>query len=229
MALPPALRPSETFLSLNKLTERVATRLAGLDVDDVQALTSAGAEIRGWIEAAPLPKELEEGIAAAIAALEAEAGGTVSWAVRSSATAEDMHDASFAGQQKPTSISLACRPFLTPSAAFCQPLQRSCHCLPRAYRLRRHSGGAVGRHSADGSLRQRCSRRDVHPDTESGFRDAVFVTSSYGLGEMVVQGAVNPDEFYVFKPALRKAPGHPAAARWAADAEDGVWQRSQGW
>ena len=88
------------FLSLNKLTERVATRLAGLDVDDVQALTSAGAEIRGWIEAAPLPKELEEGIATAIAALEAEAGGTVSWAVRSSATAEDMHDASFAGQQE---------------------------------------------------------------------------------------------------------------------------------
>ncbi len=192
------------FLSLNKLTERVATRLAGLDVDDVQALTSAGAEIRGWIEAAPLPKELEEGIATAIAALEAEAGGTVSWAVRSSATAEDMHDASFAGQQE-TYLNIVGVP------AILDAVRRVFASLynDRAIAYRVHTGyGGIPVALSAGI--QQMVRSDSGAagvmftlDTESGFRDAVFVTSSYGLGEMVVQGAVNPDEFYVFKPALR--------------------------
>ena len=192
------------FLSLNKLTERVATRLAGLDVDDVQALTSAGAEIRGWIEAAPLPKELEEGIATAIAALEAEAGGTVSWAVRSSATAEDMHDASFAGQQE-TYLNIVGVP------AILDAVRRVFASLynDRAIAYRVHTGYGEIPVALSAGIQQMV-RSDSGAagvmftlDTESGFRDAVFVTSSYGLGEMVVQGAVNPDEFYVFKPALR--------------------------
>ncbi|MFO1344064.1 MAG: phosphoenolpyruvate synthase [Burkholderiales bacterium] len=192
------------FLSLNKLTERVATRLAGLDVDDVQALTSAGAEIRGWIEAAPLPKELEEGIATAIAALEAEAGGTVSWAVRSSATAEDMHDASFAGQQE-TYLNIVGVP------AILDAVRRVFASLynDRAIAYRVHTGYGDIPVALSAGIQQMV-RSDSGAagvmftlDTESGFRDAVFVTSSYGLGEMVVQGAVNPDEFYVFKPALR--------------------------
>ena len=191
-------------LSLNKLTERVATRLAGLDVDDVQALTSAGAEIRGWIEAAPLPKELEEGIATAIAALEAEAGGTVSWAVRSSATAEDMHDASFAGQQE-TYLNIVGVP------AILDAVRRVFASLynDRAIAYRVHTGYGDIPVALSAGIQQMV-RSDSGAagvmftlDTESGFRDAVFVTSSYGLGEMVVQGAVNPDEFYVFKPALR--------------------------
>ncbi len=192
------------FLSLNKLTERVATRLAGLDVDDVQALTSAGAEIRGWIEAAPLPKELEEGIATAIAALEAEAGGTVSWAVRSSATAEDMHDASFAGQQE-TYLNIVGVP------AILDAVRRVFASLynDRAIAYRVHTGYGDIPVALSAGIQQMV-RSDSGAagvmftlDTESGFRDAVFVTSSYGLGEMVVQGAVNPDEFFVFKPALR--------------------------
>ena len=88
------------FLASNDLTNRVAARLAGLNVDDVPALAKAGAEIRSWIEAAPLPAELEAGIVTAVGELEREAGGQISWAVRSSATAEDMPDASFAGQQE---------------------------------------------------------------------------------------------------------------------------------
>ena len=192
------------FLVLNNLTERVAARLAGLDVDDVQALTSAGAEIRGWIEAAPLPKELEEGIATAIAALEAEAGGQVSWAVRSSATAEDMHDASFAGQQE-TYLNIVGVP------AILDAVRRVFASLynDRAIAYRVHTGYGDIPVALSAGIQQMV-RSDSGAagvmftlDTESGFRDAVFVTSSYGLGEMVVQGAVNPDEFYVFKPALR--------------------------
>ncbi len=192
------------FLALNQLTERVAQRLHGLDVDDVQALTGAGAEIRGWIEAAPLPKELEEGVAAAIAALETEAGGQVSWAVRSSATAEDMHDASFAGQQE-TYLNIVGVP------AVLDAIRRVFASLynDRAIAYRVHTGYGDIPVALSAGIQQMV-RSDSGAagvmftlDTESGFRDAVFVTSSYGLGEMVVQGAVNPDEFYVFKPALR--------------------------
>ncbi len=192
------------FLSANNLTARVASRLDGLDVDDVQALARAGAEIRDWIEAAPLPADLEHGIAAAVAALEAEAGGPISWAVRSSATAEDLHDASFAGQQE-TYLNIVGVPSILDA------VRRVFASLynDRAIAYRVHTGYADIPIALSAGIQQMV-RSDSGAagvmftlDTESGFRDAVFVTSSYGLGEMVVQGAVNPDEFYVYKPALR--------------------------
>jgi pyruvate, water dikinase len=192
------------FLALNKLTERVAARLAGLNVDDVPALTKAGAEIRGWIEAAPLPPELESGISKAVLALEAEAGTQIRWAVRSSATAEDMPDASFAGQQE-TYLNIVGVP------AILDAVRRVFASLynDRAIAYRVHTGYADMPIALSAGIQQMV-RSDTGAagvmftlDTESGFRDAVFVTSSYGLGEMVVQGAVNPDEFYVFKPTLR--------------------------
>jgi pyruvate, water dikinase len=192
------------FLSLNNLTARVAQRLEGLDVDDVQALTKAGAEIRGWIEAAPLPAELEAGIATAVGALETEAGAQISWAVRSSATAEDMPDASFAGQQE-TYLNIVGVP------AILDAVRRVFASLynDRAIAYRVHTGYADMPVALSAGIQQMV-RSDTGAagvmftlDTESGFREAVFVTSSYGLGEMVVQGSVNPDEFYVFKPTLR--------------------------
>ena len=192
------------FLSHNALTERVAERLAGLNVDDVPALTKAGAEIRTWIEAAPLPPELEADISKAVLALEADAGAPISWAVRSSATAEDMPDASFAGQQE-TYLNIVGVP------AILDAVRRVFASLynDRAIAYRVHTGYAEMPIALSAGIQQMV-RSDTGAagvmftlDTESGFRDAVFVTSSYGLGEMVVQGAVNPDEFYVFKPTLR--------------------------
>jgi len=200
------------FLAHNKLTERVAARLAGLNVDDVPALTAAGAEIRAWIEAAPLPADLERGIAAAVSALELDAGAPISWAVRSSATAEDMPDASFAGQQE-TYLNIVGVP------AVLDAVRRVFASLynDRAIAYRVHTGYAEMPVALSAGIQQMV-RSDTGAagvmftlDTESGFRDAVFVTSSYGLGEMVVQGAVNPDEFYVFKPALKA--GRPAILR----------------
>jgi pyruvate, water dikinase len=192
------------FLAHNKLTERVATRLEGLNVDDVPTLTKAGAEIRAWIEAAPLPPALETGIGVAIAALEKHSGAQISWAVRSSATAEDMPDASFAGQQE-TYLNIVGVP------AILDAVRRVFASLynDRAIAYRVHTGYAEMPIALSAGIQQMV-RSDTGAagvmftlDTESGFRDAVFVTSSYGLGEMVVQGAVNPDEFYVFKPTLR--------------------------
>ena len=200
------------FLALNDLTERVAARLAGLNVDDVASLAIAGAEIRGWIEAAPLPVELEQGIAAAIAELERQADTTISWAVRSSATAEDMPDASFAGQQE-TYLNIVGVP------AILDAVRRVFASLynDRAIAYRVHTGYADMPIALSAGIQQMV-RSDSGVagvmftlDTESGFRDAVFITSSYGLGEMVVQGAVNPDEFYVFKPTLRE--GRPSVLR----------------
>ena len=192
------------FLALNNLTARVASRLEGLDVDDVPALAKAGAEIRGWIEAAPLSEALEMGINAGVAALEADAGAQISWAVRSSATAEDMPDASFAGQQE-TYLNIVGVP------AILDAVRRVFASLynDRAIAYRVHTGYADMPIALSAGIQQMV-RSDTGAagvmftlDTESGFRDAVFVTSSYGLGEMVVQGSVNPDEFYAFKPALR--------------------------
>ena len=192
------------FLTLNNLSSRVASRLEGLNVDDVPALTQAGAEIRGWIEAAPLPEPLEAGIKAGVLALEADAGTPISWAVRSSATAEDMPDASFAGQQE-TYLNIVGVP------AILDAVRRVFASLynDRAIAYRVHTGYADMPIALSAGIQQMV-RSDTGAagvmftlDTESGFREAVFVTSSYGLGEMVVQGSVNPDEFYAFKPALR--------------------------
>ncbi|TAG50010.1 MAG: phosphoenolpyruvate synthase [Betaproteobacteria bacterium] len=200
------------FLAHNRLTERVGERLVGLDVNDVPSLVKAGAEIRAWIEAAPLQPELEAELAAAVNALETDAGGPISWAVRSSATAEDMPDASFAGQQE-TYLNIVGTP------AILDAVRRVFASLynDRAIAYRVHTGYADIPVALSAGIQQMV-RSDTGAagvmftlDTESGFRDAVFLTSSYGLGEMVVQGAVNPDEFYVYKPNL--AASRPAVLR----------------
>ncbi|HSV19742.1 MAG TPA: phosphoenolpyruvate synthase [Casimicrobiaceae bacterium] len=199
------------FLAFEGLAQRIEARLATLDVADVKALAAAGADIRGWVLAAPLPPALEQEVAAAYAALVGSDDGA-SLAVRSSATAEDLPEASFAGQQET---------FLNISG-----LQNVLHAMKevfaslyndRAIAYRVHQNF---RH-ADVALSagvQRMVRSDAGAagvmftlDTESGFDQVVFITSAFGLGETVVQGAVNPDEFYVYKPNL--AAGRPAILR----------------
>ncbi|MBW8078523.1 MAG: phosphoenolpyruvate synthase [Gallionella sp.] len=198
------------FLSASGLDQRIAQTLAALDVDDVVALAKAGAQIRGWIVATPLPAVLEQAIRQHYAQL--AAAGEGSFAVRSSATAEDLPDASFAGQQE-TFLNI-------------HGIDNILHAIKevfaslyndRAISYRVHTGYHDGGVALSAGV-QRMVRSDLGAagvmftlDTESGFRDAVFITSSYGLGEMVVQGSVNPDEFYVHKPQL--AAGYPALVR----------------
>ena len=201
------------FLAKDGLDERIQSILDALDVDDVSALAEAGPRIRGWVMEQPFPAALETAIDAAYAKLTTEAGtDDVSWAVRSSATAEDLPDASFAGQQE-TFLNV-------------HGIDHIKHRIKevfaslfndRAISYRVHQG-FEHRNVALSAGIQRMVRSDLAAsgvmftlDTESGFRDAVFITASYGLGEMVVQGAVNPDEFYVHKPTL--AAGRPAILR----------------
>jgi len=200
------------FLASAGLDRRITQRLSGLNVDDVAALAQAGSEIRGWIEAAPLPEELTALISRAVYAVESEAGGPVSWAVRSSATAEDMPDASFAGQQE-TYLNIE------GVQAVIDAVRRVFASLynDRAIAYRVHTGYAEHPVALSAGVQQMV-RSDTGSsgvmftlDTESGFRDVVLITSSWGLGEMVVQGAVNPDEFYVHKPTL--AARRPAIIR----------------
>ena len=191
------------FLRHGGLTERIGAKLAALNVDDVKALAQAGAEIRGWISAAALPPALEQAIRAAYDKL-ATGDPTASYAVRSSATAEDLPDASFAGQQET---------FLNVSDidGVLQKIKEVFASLynDRAISYRVHKGYSHGDVALSAGV-QRMVRSDLGSagvvftiDTESGFDEVVFITSSYGLGEMVVQGSVNPDEFYVHKPMLR--------------------------
>ena len=196
------------FLDHNGLRERIHAKLAALDVADVTALAAAGAEIRGWVGAAALPAALEAGLVAAYGAL----GENVSVAVRSSATAEDLPDASFAGQQE-TYLHVR------GAAALLEHVRRVFASLynDRAIAYRVHHGFAHADVALSAGV-QRMVRSDLASagviftlDTESGFRDVVFITAAYGLGETVVQGAVNPDEFYVHKPRL--ADGFPAIVR----------------
>ncbi len=191
------------FLRHGGLTERINSRLARLDIDDVKALAEAGAEIRAWVTDAALPPMLEAEIRSAFATLSSE-DREASYAVRSSATAEDLPDASFAGQQET---------FLNVSGID-DVLQRIKEVFAslyndRAISYRVHKGFAHGDVALSAGV-QRMVRSDLGSagvmftiDTESGFDEVVFITSSYGLGETVVQGAVNPDEFYVHKPMLR--------------------------
>src|SRR5215510_8279051 len=191
------------FLAQGGLDGRIAARLKSLDPENVEALARCGEEIRGWIEAAEFPKALQAAIADAYRAL---TGGdeSMSVAVRSSATAEDLPDASFAGQQE---TFLNIRGFPNVMSA----LKRVFASLynDRAISYRSHRGYAHSSVALSAGV-QRMARSDLGAsgvmftmDTESGFRDVVFITASWGLGEMVVQGAVNPDEFYVHKPMLR--------------------------
>ncbi|MEW5966392.1 MAG: phosphoenolpyruvate synthase [Pseudomonadota bacterium] len=196
------------FLDHNDLRARINACLASLDVADVAALARAGAAIRGWIEAAALPPALEAGLRAAYAAL----GDDVSVAVRSSATAEDLPDASFAGQQETYLHVRGADALLTCVKKVFASLYND-----RAIAYRVHHGFAHADVALSAGV-QRMVRSDIACsgvlftlDTESGFRDVVFVTAAYGLGETVVQGSVNPDEFYVHKPRL--ADGFPAVVR----------------
>src|SRR3954471_6784408 len=202
------------FLDSNGLKQRIAERLAGLDSADVKALAAAGKEIRSWILDTPFPAPLAQAIREHYQQLERQAGGEVSFAVRSSATAEDLPEASFAGQQES---------FLNISGAE-NVLETIRHVFAslyndRAISYRAHQGFAHGAVALSAAVQQMV-RSDLGAsgvlftlDTESGFRDVVFITASYGLGEMVVQGAVNPDEFYVHKAMLEK--GRPAIVRRA--------------
>lgn len=189
------------FLKDAGLDKRIAERLTTLNPEDVRALALAGQEIRQWIIEAPFSAEFEKQIRDEFVKLDADGKGT--FAVRSSATAEDLPDASFAGQQE-TFLNVA---------GIDDVLDKIRHVFAslyndRAISYRVHKGYAHADVALSAGI-QRMVRSDKGSagvmftiDTESGFPDVVFITSSYGLGETVVQGAVNPDEFYVFKPAL---------------------------
>ena len=193
------------FLDQAGIRERIHQRLDQLDTDDVRQLAIVGEEIRGWIIDSPLPDDLQREIAAAYQAM-ATGGMDATVAVRSSATAEDLPDASFAGQQE-TYLNIS-------------GIDQVMHAIKlvyaslfndRAISYRVHQGFAHAEVSLSAGV-QRMVRSDLAAsgvmfsiDTESGFEDVVFITSSYGLGETVVQGAVNPDEFYVYKNNLDSA------------------------
>ncbi|EON15706.1 MULTISPECIES: phosphoenolpyruvate synthase [Pandoraea] len=200
------------FLHHNNLTERVAQRLEGLDVDNVKALAEAGAEIRQWIVDAPLQPQLEKEIREQFARI-ADGQPDASFAVRSSATAEDLPDASFAGQQESYLNVVGIEDVLDRMKHVFASLYND-----RAISYRVHKGFTHAEVALSAGV-QRMVRSDCGAsgvmftiDTESGFQDVVFITASYGLGETVVQGAVNPDEFYVFKPTL-KAGKYPIIRR----------------
>ncbi|ABM43020.1 MAG: phosphoenolpyruvate synthase [Diaphorobacter nitroreducens] len=191
------------FLKYEGLHDRISQRLAALDVDDVRALAEAGAEIRGWVENQPFPADLEKAVREAFAALSA-GNDQASFAVRSSATAEDLPDASFAGQQETFLNVVGIEAVLHKMKEVFASLYND-----RAISYRVHKGFAHDVVALSAGV-QRMVRSDLGAagvmftiDTESGFEDVVFITSSYGLGETVVQGAVNPDEFYVHKPMLQ--------------------------
>ena len=201
------------FIAFNNLTQRIYDRLDGLNVDDVATLMAVGKEIRQWVMDAPLQPALDEAIRQAYGELCEKAGAQeVSVAVRSSATAEDLPDASFAGQQETFLNVTGVEDVVAKVKEVFASLYND-----RAIAYRVHHGFKHEDVFLSAGV-QLMVRSDVGSsgvlftlDTESGFRDAVFVTSSYGLGENVVQGAVNPDEFYVYKPTLRQ--GKPAILR----------------
>lgn len=189
------------FLKEGGLEDRIHVRLAKLNVDDVKALAAAGAEIRGWIESAPFPAELEKEIREFYEWL--REGRDISVAVRSSATAEDLPDASFAGQQETVLNVVGIDAVLHHMKEVFASLYND-----RAISYRVHKGFTHAEVALSAGVQRMC-RSDKGAagvmftlDTESGFDQVVFITASYGLGETVVQGAVNPDEFYVFKPTL---------------------------
>jgi pyruvate,water dikinase len=203
----------QTYLEKSGLAKRIQERLATLDVDDVDELVRGGKEIRGWIVDTALPADLEQAIREAYIKLCKDAGSDdIAVAVRSSATAEDLPDASFAGQQETFLNVVGIDDVLHKVKEVFASLYND-----RAIAYRVHQGFKHEDVFLSAGV-QLMVRSDVGAsgvlftlDTESGFRDVVFVTGSYGLGEMVVQGAVNPDEFYVFKPTLRE--GKPAVLR----------------
>src|SRR5690554_1785599 len=200
------------FLDQSGLREKINAELKSLDVDDVDALARTGAKIRQMIVETPFQPRLREEITKAYEKLEAGSSGEGSYAVRSSATAEDLPDASFAGQQETfLNVRGLDNVLLAIKDVFASLFN------DRAISYRVHHGFDHSEVALSAGI-QRMVRSDIGAagvmftmDTESGFRDVVFITASYGLGETVVQGAVNPDEFYVHKPTLEA--GRPAILR----------------
>lgn len=185
------------------LADRIAQRLADLNIDDVRSLAQAGAEIRQWIVDTPFQPRLAQEINDFYQQLVADSSSEMSFAVRSSATAEDLPDASFAGQQETFLNVVGIDNILEAMKHVFASLYND-----RAISYRVHKGFTHAEVALSAGV-QRMVRSDLGAagvmftiDTESGFKDVVFITSSYGLGETVVQGAVNPDEFYVHKPML---------------------------
>ncbi len=190
------------FLAQQNLDEKIRARLLSLDTNDVAALVEAGAEIRQWILDTPFPDSFLAEVSEAWQRLQA-GDENISVAVRSSATAEDLPDASFAGQQETfLNVSGLDNVLVAIKQVFASLYN------DRAISYRVHQNFDHGKVALSAGI-QRMVRSDVGTsgvmftlDTESGFRDVVFITAAYGLGETVVQGAVNPDEFYVYKPGL---------------------------
>ncbi|HCN90870.1 MAG TPA: phosphoenolpyruvate synthase [Oxalobacteraceae bacterium] len=187
------------------LAQRIAARLESLNIDDVRALAHAGAEIRQWIIDTPFQPRLQQEIHEFYQRLVADSSSEMSFAVRSSATAEDLPDASFAGQQETFLNVVGIENILEAMKHVFASLYND-----RAISYRVHKGFTHAEVALSAGV-QRMVRSDLGAagvmftlDTESGFKDVVFITSSYGLGETVVQGAVNPDEFYVHKPMLEQ-------------------------
>jgi pyruvate,water dikinase len=200
------------FLRQDGLDQRIAEALAGLDVENVKALAAAGKRIREWMLATPLPAALRDDVTAAYRKLIGAAGHEISVAVRSSATAEDLPEASFAGQQETYLNVHGVEEVLNRVHEVFASLFND-----RAIAYRAHHGFDHSQVALSAGI-QRMVRSDLGAsgvmfsmDTESGFSDVVFITAAWGLGECVVQGSVNPDEFYVHKPTL--AAGRPAILR----------------
>jgi len=191
------------FLDQNDLAKRINSCLQKLDVDDVIALAKAGTEIRKWVIETPLPPTLSTAVTAAYKHMHVGDNDQTAVAIRSSATAEDLPEASFAGQQETFLNIRGIDNVITAIKHVFASLYND-----RAISYRVHQGFKHERVALSAGI-QRMVRSDIGTsgvmftlDTESGFRDAVFITGAYGLGETVVQGAVNPDEFYVYKPGL---------------------------
>jgi pyruvate,water dikinase len=202
------------FLGQGGLDKKIEKRLATLDPKDIRALAACGTEIRSWIVKQPFPGDLENEIKSFFHKLESQTSSDTSFAVRSSATAEDLPDASFAGQQETFLNIRGVENVLEAIRHVFASLYNDRAISYRAHQGFKHADVALS------AAVQQMVRSDLGAagvmftlDTESGFRDVVFITSAYGLGETVVQGAVNPDEFYVHKPMLEK--GKPAIVRRA--------------
>lgn len=196
-------RAYREFLEIDGLGDRISQKLSGLDVGDVTALADTGKSIRSWLLAAPLPDNLLKAVAGAYQKLVSDMGEEVSFAVRSSATAEDLADASFAGQQETLLNVHGLENLISAIREVFASLYND-----RAIAYRVHHGFHHDQVFLSAGV-QKMVRSDRGAsgvmftlDTESGFREVVFVTSAYGLGETVVQGIVNPDEFIVYKPNL---------------------------
>jgi len=202
----------QRFLEHGGLNRRIHQALSDLDVEDVEALSGVGTRIRQWVMDTPLPPDFEQDIGRAYQELESRAGRRISVAVRSSATAEDLPEASFAGQQETfLNVHGLDNVLYAVKSVFASLFN------DRAISYRVHHGFDHADVSLSAGI-QRMVRSDLGAsgvmfsvDTESGFEDVVFITASHGLGECVVQGSVNPDEFYVYKPALVQ--GRPAILR----------------